>query len=84
MLGALRVLMSQLRCTLYNSILLELMEKHCPVISKEMKSEDKGKPWMDQDLKALQRQRRAAERAWRKGKAQKDIFVNLRNKFIVI
>ena len=69
---------------MYNSILLELMDKHCPVISKEMKSEDKGKPWMDQDLKALQRQRRAAERAWRKGKGQKDIFVNLRNKFIVI
>ena len=69
---------------IYNSILLELKDKHCPVISKEMKSEDKGKPWMNQDLKALQRQRRAAERAWRKGKGQKDIFVNLWNKFIVI
>ena len=38
---------------MYNSILLELMDKHCPVISKEMKSEDKDKPWIDQELKSL-------------------------------
>ena len=38
---------------MYNSILLELMDKHCPVISKEMKSEDKDKPWMDQELNSF-------------------------------
>ena len=52
--------------SLYNKVLLELMDKHCPVINKTVKG--KHRPWMDEELRVLQRKRRAAETAWRKEK----------------
>jgi exonuclease III len=68
---------------MYNRVLLELIDKHSPVITKTVRSNDKDKPWLDEELRVLQRQRRAAERAWRKGKVQKEVFINLRNRFII-
>lgn len=64
---------------LYNIVLTKLMDKHCPVIEKTMK--ENYKPWIDNDLRCLRRKRRAAERAWRQGKGEKRIYVNLRNQF---
>ena len=69
---------------LYNSVLLKLMDKHSPVIVKTVRGGDKDKPWMDEELRVLQRRRRAADRAWRKGKGEKEVFVNLRSKFTVL
>ena len=69
---------------IYNRVLLELMDKHCPVTNKTIKGNRKSKPWVDDELRTLRTQRRAAERSWRKGKGQRDVFVNLRNKFTVL
>ncbi len=64
---------------LYNKVLWELMDSHCPVIRKTVRGRDR--PWMDAELRALQRKRRAAERAWRKGKGSHEDYVKLRNSF---
>ena len=65
--------------SLYNVVLTELMDKHCPVIEKKVK--DRDRPWIDEELRQLRRKRRAAERAWRKGKGDKQTYINLRNRF---
>lgn len=64
---------------LYNTVLQELMDKHCPVTNKTIKG--RGKPWFDDELRKLRRKRRAAERAWRAGKGPKLAFVNLKKSF---
>ena len=64
---------------LYNTVLNELMDKHCPVINKTVKG--RIKPWFDTELRSLRKVRRAAERAWRAGKGAKSAYVNLRKKF---
>lgn len=65
--------------SLYNNVLTELMDKHCPIIKKKIRKDDT--PWRDLELRELRRRRRAAERAWRKGKGSKDVYVDLRKKF---
>ena len=65
--------------SLYNSVLNEIMDKHCPVINKTVKG--RSKPWIDDELRNLRRKRRAAERAWRAGKGTKLTYVNLRTSF---
>lgn len=67
---------------LYNTVLTELMNKHCPTIDKTVR--DKDKPWVDEELRRLRRQRRAAERAWRQGKGEKRVYVELRNRYTFI
>lgn len=66
---------------LYNSVLTDLMDKHCPLIEKTVK--ENYRPWMDEELRNLRRKRRAAERAWRQGKGEKIAYVDLRNKFTI-
>ena len=66
---------------LYNPILTDLMDKHCPLIEKTVK--ENYKPWVDEELRVLRRKRRAAERAWRQGKGEKRVYVELRNKFTI-
>ena len=51
----------------YNSVLKQLMDTHCPVIRKKMKT--KPSPWIDKELRDLRRSRRAAERKYRKNKS---------------
>ena len=65
--------------SLYNSVLNELMDKHCPLTEKTVGK--RGKPWVDEELRQLRRKRRAAERAWRDGKGQRLTYIDLRNKF---
>lgn len=67
---------------LYDTVLTELMDKHCPVIKKKLKK--RQSPWVDLDLRNLRRKRRAAERAWRKGKGQKSDYVRLRDEFTAL
>ena len=64
---------------LYNSVLTQLMDKYCPVIKKKIKK--KPTPWIDLELRILRRQRRAAERAWRKGTGSRVDYVNLRDEY---
>ena len=65
--------------SLYDSVLTNLMDKHCPVIKKRL--ERKPTPWMDLELRTLRRQRRAAERAWRKGTGERADYIRLRDEF---
>ena len=51
---------------LYNTVLTQLMDKHCPYIKKKITK--KPMPWLDLELRILRRKRRTAERAWRKDK----------------
>ena len=64
---------------LYNSVLTQLMDKYCPVIKKKIKK--RPTPWIDLELRILRRQRRAAERAWRKGTGSRVDYVNLRDEY---
>ena len=64
---------------LYNDVLLELMDKHSPVINKKIKG--KHRPWIDKELSNLRRKRRCAERAWRSGKGLRRKYVDLRTLF---
>ena len=66
---------------LYNTVLQELMDKHCPMINKTIRG--RSKPWFDDDLRKLRRKRRAAERAWRTGKGSKLAFAELKKSFDV-
>jgi hypothetical protein len=65
--------------TLYESVLTELMDNHCPVIKKKIKK--KPTPWLDLELRTLRQKRRAAERAWRKGKGDRMDYIKLRDEF---
>ena len=65
--------------SLYDSVLTKLMDKHCPVIKKKLKK--KQTPWLDLELRMLRRKRRAAERAWRKGKGERLDYIRLRDEF---
>ncbi|CAL8406597.1 unnamed protein product [Arctogadus glacialis] len=55
---------------LYNTVLTQLMDKHCPFIKKKIKKNPM--PWLDLELCILRRKRRVAERAWRKSKEEED------------
>ena len=66
----------------YNDVLTGLMDKHCPVISKKMRRNHT--PWMDEELRNLRRKRRAAERAWRKGKGLKKHYIELQKYFTTL
>ena len=55
---------------LYNTVLTQLMDKHCPFIKKKIKKNPM--PWLDLELRILRRKRRVAERAWRKSKEEED------------
>ena len=65
--------------SLYNTVLKELMDQHCPIIKKKIKKN--YTPWRDLELRTLQRKRRAAERSWRKGTGSRELYIDLRNKF---
>ena len=64
---------------LYDTVLTRLMDKHCPVIKKKIRK--RPTPWIDLELRILRRQRRAAERAWRKGTGDRADYVKLRDEF---
>ena len=51
----------------YNSVLTQLMDTHCPVIRKKMKT--KPSPWIDKEIRDLRRSRRAAESKYRKNES---------------
>ena len=68
--------------TLYNTVLTELMDKHCPLIKKKIKINTT--PWRDTEICELRRRRRAAERAWRKGTGDKDLYKKLIKNFEVM
>ena len=55
----------------YTELLQVLMDKHCPVITKQQVKTKKD-PWFDDQLKELLRKCRAAERKWQKSKAVVD------------
>ena len=63
----------------YNSVLTELMDKHCPLITKKISN--KKKPWMDDELQNLLQKRRQAERIWRKRKIGHSNYRNLCKEF---
>ena len=65
--------------SLYESVLTKMMDKHCPVIKKKLKK--RQTPWLDLELRMLRRKRRAAERAWRKGKGERQDYIRLRDEF---
>ena len=67
--------------TLYNTTLTELMNKHCPIITKKVKSHTKKSTWFDKELCLLRRKRRSAERRWCKSRdpAAKEEYKNLRD-----
>lgn len=65
--------------SLYDSVLTKLMDDHCPVIKKKLKK--KPTPWLDLELRTLRQKRRAAERAWRKGKGDRMDYIKLRDDF---
>ena len=50
--------------TIYNTTLINLMDKHCPKLKKKIKNNNKKSAWFDDDLTKLRRKRRAAERKW--------------------
>lgn len=64
---------------LYDTVLTQLMDKHCPVIKKKIGQ--RTRPWEDLELRVLKRRRRAAERAWRKDTGDKSDYVQLRDEF---
>jgi hypothetical protein len=66
----------------YNSSLKQLMDKHAPLNTKKIKNKDS--PWMDEELRDLRRKRRAAERAWRKGKEPPINYTSLRTQFKIL
>ena len=51
-------------CECYNNVLTKLINKHCPLIEKEVKA--KHKPWFDEELRNNRRNRRKLERLCRK------------------
>ena len=61
----------------YNTVLTELMDKHCPLVERKVKKNDT--PWIDEELRNLRRKRRAAERAWRGGKGPRSCYIELRD-----
>ena len=67
---------------LYDTVLTEIMDKHCPVIKKKIKKTPM--PWLDLELRILRRKRRAAERAWRKGKGERSEYIRLRDEFTAL
>ena len=64
---------------LYESVLTQLMDKHCPIIRRKIKKT--VTPWLDLELRTLRRRRRAAERAWRTGKGKREDYIDLRNEY---
>ena len=65
--------------SLYNTVLNELMDKHCPLIDKTVGKRER--PWEDQELRQLRQKRRVAERAWRDGRGDKETYNHLKKMF---
>ena len=57
---------------LFNDTLQELMDKHCPIIKRKINKAHKKSNWFDSELQSLRRDRRAAERRFRKSKSERD------------
>ena len=62
----------------YNHVLSELLDKHAPIVTKNVSLKKKEAPWFNDALLMAKRQRRCAERKWRKSKltVDKEIFLN--------
>lgn len=67
----------------YSSTLTTLLDKHAPVKTKLITNKPKL-PWMSDDIKALKRQRRKAEKKWRDSNLLNDrsTFCKLKNKVV--
>ena len=63
----------------YNSALSEVLDKHAPIKTKQIKVVATA-PWFDVEYISLRKQRRKAEKKFRKSKSQedKDVYINLR------
>ena len=68
--------------SLYESVLTQLMDKHCPIVKRKIKK--MTTPWLDLELRTFRRRRRAAERAWRSGKGEREEYINLRNEYTTL
>ena len=65
----------------YNNILTDLLNRHAPRKTRLIKTVDRA-PWFNQEYAELRRDRRRAEKQYRRSKLEVDrqIFVNLRKK----
>ena len=65
----------------YNSNLEKLHDKHCPLLKKVIRV-DVNNPWYDSSISKLRKERRKAEREWRRNKNEntRKIYVNARDK----
>ena len=72
---------------LFNNVLAALMDKHCPVIKRKIRSKatekDQTSGWFDVDLRNLRRRRRAAERLKHKCSTpeNRQNYINICNSF---
>ena len=69
----------------YNSIVSEMLDKYAPIKRKEIKIIPAA-PWFDSEYRSLRRQRRKAERKYRKTKLEVDrqMYVELRKSTIEV
>lgn len=67
--------------TCYNSTLTSLLDEHAPVCTKISTLRPRA-PWFTEEIRKAKRQRRKAERRWRKTKSRVDreIFCQLKNR----
>jgi len=56
---------------LYGSELTQLLDQHCPVVKVRHKAKQ-STPWFDADCRAVRRRARAAERRFRRTRAEAD------------
>lgn len=68
--------------TAYNSTLKDILEEHAPLISKEIVLRPQS-PWYTDELREAKKDRRKAERKWRKSKLEvfREIFVDKCHKY---
>lgn len=70
---------------IFNNVLSTLMDKHCPIIKRKIRSKAKDQTggWFDEDLRNLRRRRRAAERLKRKNGTtlNRQNYIKMRNSF---
>ena len=66
----------------YNSELADILNKHAPVITKTVVIHP-DTPWFTSEIELAKRERRRAEKAWRKSKltVHRDIFVKKKEQF---
>ena len=63
----------------YNVIMKEIVDKHAPIVTKQIKVVKKA-PWFDAEYALLRRQRRKAERKFKRTGLQNDknVYIDLR------